>query len=452
MIQPVIRGKVKKQAPKRLVQPSDLDFVAKLGANYDIKRIAEEEVAKIDSYAEKAIAEIGDFSEEIIKKVNETTELLEEKVEAAINTLRDGDPGADADEEKIKEEVLAEIRKTLDKEAIIQELLLRIPPVQMVDEKALLKKLLARVPESKESLKIIRENIEVDPMAIIQKIMELPPGKFKIKSEHVDGLEQTMSAFRSQLGKGYLHGGGDTIIAGTNITTSVANGKKTVSSPYGLYNNLVFPTRPNTRTLVPTDVDQVQSVQDTTLAVGQVNLTGKFNLLAQSFVAGRTPTVGVQLWKAANTGTFTGTFKVAMQADVSGAPSGVDLASVTLTNAAYNALPVGLNLYTFTQPYFTTVSFTYWIVITTSTADDANRPNIGATNGIDTPNSGDRYTSGKARRWNVIDGWVDVGALFDLVFHVMTTRPNEINLAPYLEPYRITVSYSKSRRRRLYME
>lgn len=43
-----------------------------------------------------------------------------------------------------------------------------------------------------------------------------------------------MSAFRSQLGKGYLHGGGDTVTAGANITITTDNqGRKVISSTGG---------------------------------------------------------------------------------------------------------------------------------------------------------------------------------------------------------------------------
>ena len=138
------------------------------------------------------------------------------------------------DEEAIQQKIKEEVRKNINVESIIQEILLRVPKRKEVDEKKLLKKLLSKIPDNKESLKIIRENIEVDPMAIIQKIMELPSGKFKIKSDQVDGLEQTMSAFRSQLGKGYLHGGGDTVAAGTNITIIPdSQGRKVISSTGG---------------------------------------------------------------------------------------------------------------------------------------------------------------------------------------------------------------------------
>ncbi len=56
-------------------------------------------------------------------------------------------------------------------------------------------------------------------------------GEKKLSVKHIDGLEQTLSAFSSQLGRGYLHGGGDTVKAGTNVTiTTNSDGTKTIAS------------------------------------------------------------------------------------------------------------------------------------------------------------------------------------------------------------------------------
>lgn len=246
MYQPPVKGIVRKKAlPRKVVDLKALEAEKVLKKNISL---TEEVVQLKEDVIQTVELGIEHINQTVDQKMDEADEILDNLVERANEVIESmlemelpegipgdpGEPGEDADEEKIKEEVLAELRNTLDKEAIIQELLLRIPPAQVIDEKALLKKLLSKVPENKESLKIIRENIEVDPMAIIQKIMELPAGKFKIKPDQVDGLEQTMSAFRSQLGKGYLHGGGDTVVAGANINiTTDNNGRKVISSLTG---------------------------------------------------------------------------------------------------------------------------------------------------------------------------------------------------------------------------
>lgn len=152
-------------------------------------------------------------------------------------------PGKDADEEMIIERVLEKIpipengkdAEPLDQESIIAEVLLKIPEQKPFDEKKIIKKIIASLPEKKGTLKIIRETIETDPMSIVERILALPADKFKLKSENIDGLEQTISAFKNQIGvRGYVHGGGISDItgliqAGTNITLT-GNGTKT--NPY----------------------------------------------------------------------------------------------------------------------------------------------------------------------------------------------------------------------------
>jgi hypothetical protein len=59
---------------------------------------------------------------------------------------------------------------------------------------------------------------DASPESVIQAIMKLPQGK-KLKAEHIDGLEQTISALHNQTRRGYLHGGGvPSLTAGANIT------------------------------------------------------------------------------------------------------------------------------------------------------------------------------------------------------------------------------------------
>lgn len=82
-----------------------------------------------------------------------------------------------------------------------------------------------------------KKDVSIDPMAILDEALKNPKAKQKIKTEHVDGLEQTLSALRNQLARGYLHGGGDTVRAGSNITiTRNADGTTTISSSGGSAN------------------------------------------------------------------------------------------------------------------------------------------------------------------------------------------------------------------------
>lgn len=88
---------------------------------------------------------------------------------------------------------------------------------------------------------------------IVSKILTLPGEKFKLNTKQIDGLDQTIRAMQSQIGeRGYLHGGGDTVQAGTNITlTRLANGKTLISStgggtPGGPVNSIQYNNPPGT--------------------------------------------------------------------------------------------------------------------------------------------------------------------------------------------------------------
>ena len=160
------------------------------------------------------------------------------------------------------------------------------------------------------------------------------------------------------------------------------------------------------------NVDQSQTTGSTAQSVGEANATTKQNKIAQSFIPTVTKIRGARLYKSANTGTFTGTVTVSLQADSSGNPSGSALATVTLTNAYYNALPVGEFQATFAAEYASLVPETlYWIVIETSTSDNSNHPNLGS-------NAAGGYTNGSAKYNNTTNGWVTITSV-DLYFKTL---------------------------------
>lgn len=154
---------------------------------------------------------------------------------------------------------------------------------------------------------------------------------------------------------------------------------------------------------VDADTDQTQTTQNGSRAVGEANATTRNNILAQSFIPTKTGIAGVRLWKAADTGSFTGTVTIALQADSSGNPSGSNLASFTITNAAWLKLNAAAEFgIRFSSEYNSlSTSSTYWIVISTSTADNSNRPNLGI-------NTAGGYANGQAKYYNVTDGWVTI--------------------------------------------
>ncbi len=148
--------------------------------------------------------------------------------------------------------------------------------------------------------------------------------------------------------------------------------------------------------------DQSQATQNGTISFGEQNLTTKHFLVAEKFVPARQSVSGVTINKQADTGTFTGTVKIALQADSAGSPSGSDLASYTITNAVWVKIATGNFTVSFGTEYETlTVGSSYWIVMTPSTTDNSNHPNVGL-------NTAGGYGSGVLKYNNTADGWVTV--------------------------------------------
>lgn len=199
----------------------------------DVVSTVDQKIKEVDGVLEKANITLDKKVNDIDQTISDAKTTIQDTTDQALAHIKDikqGEPGKDADHEQIVKDVLDQIPK-FDEEAFSTSLLNKVPKI---NEDALLKKFIQKIPENKASLKIIQEKFEIDPMSVIEKIMSMPEGKFKLKTSNVDGLEQTMNAFRSQLGRGYLHGGGDTVVAGTNITiVTNANGQKVISSTGG---------------------------------------------------------------------------------------------------------------------------------------------------------------------------------------------------------------------------
>lgn len=186
------------------------------------------------------------------------------------------------------------------------------------------------------------------------------------------------------------------IADGLRSNTSIANGVPQANSS-GFINNGYIGN------LMTGDTDQSQLTSNSTVTVGEANATGKHNSLGEKFI----PTVpsirGATLWKIADSGTFTGSVKVSLQADTAGSPSGSDLASYTITNAVWTRLTAASSFTVeFTSEYSSmVVGNSYWIVVTPSTSDNTNHPNLGA-------NSAGGYASGQLKYNNGTDGWVSI--------------------------------------------
>lgn len=225
--------------PKKIEQPDRTAAESILGTVAlfnDLKNTKQDLINTVDN----KISEIEAIAKESKEIVQNGAKKIEDKVadfeKTAIGLIEDiksiptikGDKGNDADEEKLEERLTAKIPKLDD----------FLSKVEKLDEDKLLKKFISKIPENKASLKIVQETFETDPMSVVEKILALPQeklSKLKLKSSNIDGLDQTISSFRHQIStRGYLHGGGDTVVAGTNITiTPNANGTKTIASTGG---------------------------------------------------------------------------------------------------------------------------------------------------------------------------------------------------------------------------
>lgn len=183
-----------------------------------------------DKVVEKALEAANNANDSIEQVKKEALDIIETRALPGIQGEQ-GEPGTPADERRIAEYLESKLPPAVDTDKLTADILAKVPKVSTKD---IVKGVLKALPENKASLKIIRENIEVDPMSVIDKILALPAGKFKLKTAHIDGLEQTISAFRNQITtKGYLHGGGDTVVAGTNITLVRTAGGQTIINATG---------------------------------------------------------------------------------------------------------------------------------------------------------------------------------------------------------------------------
>ena len=194
-------------------------------------------VNELHSTKNEVINVINDKINEVDKELSTRVKQLDDKISEVTDTIKqaesyaiqmitdiqsipqlqgaDGEDGMDADEEKIIEEVLK-----------------KIPAPEKVDIKAISSEVLKNIPESKPSLKIIQEAI--DPQTIIDKIANLEDKKqLKLTVDDIAGLSKSIETSVSR-SKQYLHGGGDTVVAGTNITIdTLSNGTKRINSTGG---------------------------------------------------------------------------------------------------------------------------------------------------------------------------------------------------------------------------
>ncbi len=285
---PRIKGKTLKKSVR---QPTPLDLAQNVGSVaalvHELNYLKDDIIATVDKELEK-------IDEKIVE--------VDAKVESVMD-IKQGPPGIDADEQKIADWVMGNIRvpedgedgKDADEKKIIDTVLSKLPKI---DEKKIIDKIASNIP--KASLKIIQEKLEID----VEKITG--DKKFKIRADQIEGFEQTKQALRSQIRQdiGYVHGGGDTVAAGTNVTiTTNANGDKVINSSGGITGLTVGAT-------TITGGATTRILYDNAGVLGEYTITGTGTVVAMQTnptLSGITMTDATNIVLNATTGTKIGT-------------------------------------------------------------------------------------------------------------------------------------------------
>lgn len=158
-------------------------------------------------------------------------------------------------------------------------------------------------------------------------------------------------------------------------------------------------------------VDQEQTTVNTTTPTGGA---GTDVYVAQSFINVNPNLSGLGIYKSADTGSYSSLMTITLEADSAGAPSGTPLATVTISNDTWLALPVGFNYLNFASPYTATPGSTYWIKFNVGVSDGSNHPNIGT-------NSAGGYANGSVVHSSNGSTWSAI-ATIDLAFKVLTSQ------------------------------
>lgn len=218
----------------RILDEKEQERLQRLSAVDQKLELVDEKIVLIDD----TIANTTEFITEASAVLTDTLE----QAQAELARAQEIQKGADGEDYRLTDE---------DREEIAS--LIEVPIVEKVIEKT---EVIREQPIVTEVTKVIKE---VDNEAIIKEIVKKLKKDFsteqtvisklekmilekKVKTEDVEGLEQTLSAIRRMAGG--FRGGGDTVLAGSNIVIAEVDGKKVISAT------------------VPTDTDTLQTVTD----------------------------------------------------------------------------------------------------------------------------------------------------------------------------------------------
>jgi len=119
------------------------------------------------------------------------------------------------------------------------------------------------------------------------------------------------------------------------------------------------------------NIDQSQAGSNNGVTFGD---NGANQKSARSFVPTKKNLTGVVIRKTASTGTYTGNVTISIQSNATNKPDNIDLVSVTIPNATWEAISDNTD-YTVALPLILTVGNTYYIVFSSSTQNASNHPN-----------------------------------------------------------------------------
>jgi hypothetical protein len=171
----------------------------------------------------RAIKE-GDQGPLPIHGIHYTVPTQQEIVDEVMGLLPKVRNGKDADEEAIHARVLAQVRAEL-------------PETPSPEEIASLVLDLIIVPKAKDGT-------DSDPTGIIEEVLRRITEGNVLKPEHINGLPKTLKEFQAR--GSYVHGGGDTVVAGSNVTiTKNAAGRKVIAATSGGFTTLTATETPD---------------------------------------------------------------------------------------------------------------------------------------------------------------------------------------------------------------
>jgi len=175
----------------------------------NVERTLDTKIKEVDATVEGAMKVFGDKTKLMDSKVAEFEQTAISLIEDIHNIPQiQGLPGKDA-----------------DASAIVKEVLEKIPAPEKLDEDKLVKKVLKAIPESKASLKVIRETLNIEPAELAKSIMALPIETFSLKQSQVQGLEQALRLIQINGKGGYVHGGGfNNIYSGGTLVSNGLTG------------------------------------------------------------------------------------------------------------------------------------------------------------------------------------------------------------------------------------